>query len=101
MDIKRSLSKKEMVHENLGAGFQKALSNYDTTRRVQTLIDAFLPDSLIQGKEALDVGCGLGFFSRRLMEKGARVTACDIGPVLVERVRAEIGCQGAIADALA
>ena len=73
---------------------------YDTDRRVHVLIDEFLPDSAVVGKTALDVGCGLGFFSRRLVERGACVTACDIGPTLVERTRRLAGCDGVVADAL-
>ena len=48
----------------------------------------------------LDVGCGLGFFSERLRTHGARVTACDIGPNLLELTRRRVGCACEPADAL-
>jgi len=55
---------------------------------------------MVAGKVVLDVGCGLGFFSARLAERGAKVVACDIGPGLVERTRLKVGCEARLADAL-
>jgi 2-polyprenyl-6-hydroxyphenyl methylase/3-demethylubiquinone-9 3-methyltransferase len=48
----------------------------------------------------LDVGCGLGFFSERLVQRGAIVTACDLGPGLVEKTRRRARCEAVVADAL-
>jgi 2-polyprenyl-3-methyl-5-hydroxy-6-metoxy-1,4-benzoquinol methylase len=93
-------SRQELVHESLGDAFEQALSQYDTRRRVETLIDEFLPDLAIVGKPVLDVGCGLGYFSERLVQRGAIVTACDLGPNLVERTRRRAGCLAVVADAL-
>ena len=92
---------REFVHENLGEKFQESLSEYDTQRRVETLIDGFLKDEDLRGKQVLDVGCGLGFFSRQLVQRGAEVTACDLGENLVNRTRELAGCNGIVADALA
>lgn len=96
----RPIADKEYCHDRLGAEFAHHLSNYDTHRRVEILIDDFLPDEVVRGKEALDVGCGLGWFSARLKERGANVTACDLGPVMVEETRRRTGCQAVVADAL-
>lgn len=89
----------ELTHERLGPRFADALSTYDTRRRVDVLVDELLADH-VAGREVLDVGCGLGFFSQRLVERGGRVTACDIGPGLVEQTRARAGCTAVVADAL-
>ena len=97
----RELSDKELVHERLGSRFDEALSEYDTTRRVEVLIHCFLGDIEIRGARVLDVGCGLGFFSHALQARGAEVVACDIGQELLERVRKTVGCQCVRADALA
>lgn len=93
----------EYAHERLGAQFDARLerASYDTRRRMEVLIDEFLSPMMLQGKSVLDVGCGPGFFSERLVRRGARVTACDLGPSLVERTAARAGCDGVVADALA
>ena len=97
----RTITAEEYCHERLGDRFAAALSDYDTQRRVEVLIDEFLTDDMLAGKSVLDVGCGLGFFSKRLVQRGADVTACDIGPTLVEKTRARASCRGEVADALA
>jgi len=97
----RTASVKELSHDRLGARFEKALSTYDTQRRVETLVDEFLVPLDVRGKKALDVGCGLGFFSQRLHDSGAIVTACDIGPNLVMETGKRVGCAVVQADALA
>ncbi len=97
----RELTPKDLCHEALGEQFQSAIFNYDTNRRVRVLVDEFLPPDRLAGKRALDVGCGLGFFSARLKERGAIVTACDVGRSLVERTRETVGCEAVVADALA
>ena len=97
----RQLSDKELIHERLGRRFEEALSEYDTDRRVEILVEDFLGDLDLRGVHALDVGCGLGFFSRALQARGAVVLACDIGHELVERIRATVGCESVQADALA
>jgi 2-polyprenyl-3-methyl-5-hydroxy-6-metoxy-1,4-benzoquinol methylase len=93
-------SEQEMAHDRLGDRIADALSDYDTKRRVDTLIDEFLADEMVRGMTALDVGCGLGFFSERLTQRGAIVTACDIGPSLVAKTRERAGCEGEVVDAL-
>jgi 2-polyprenyl-3-methyl-5-hydroxy-6-metoxy-1,4-benzoquinol methylase len=96
----REISNKEYAHDRLGDEFRLALSDYDTTRRLSVLIDEFLPQTVVEGKTVLDVGCGLGQFSQRLHDKGARVTACDLGENLVRRTRESVGCDAVVADCL-
>lgn len=96
----RQITAKEYCHELLGDGFADALCSYDTSRRVDTLVDEFLLPHGIRGKRVLDVGCGLGFFSERLTAHGAQVIASDVGPGLVARTHKRVGCQAVIADAL-
>jgi SAM-dependent methyltransferase len=95
----RSPDVQELTHERLGDRFADALSTYDTTRRLVVLVDQFLADDLT-GRQVLDVGSGLGFFSERLVQRGAIVTACDIGPGLVEQTKKRARCKAVVADAL-
>lgn len=41
----------------------------------------------LRGVRALDVGCGLGYFSEALREQGADVSAVDSSPAAIEYVR--------------
>lgn len=89
----RTISEKEYCHDKLGERFEQALSRYDTQRRVEILIDRFLGEDRLAGREALDVGAGLGYFSKRMKHCGAHVTACDIGSQLLKRVEESVGCR--------
>ena len=96
----RTLDRRELSHDRLGDRFATALSRYDTDRRVEVLVDEFLGPDRLRGAKVLDIGCGLGDFSERLVYHGADVTACDLGPNLVDRTRARVGCKAVVADAL-
>lgn len=96
----RELKPEDLAYENLFDDFQAALNDYDTQRRVEVLIDDFLGTLDLSGKSALDVGCGLGFFSRRLKERDAIVTACDIAPKCVQHVQSLCDCRGIVADVM-
>jgi len=91
---------RDYAYERLGERFARSLSSYDTTRRVEVLVDQFLAPSSIAGLLALDAGCGLGFFSERLALHGAKVTACDLAPSLVDATRERAGCTARVADVL-
>lgn len=96
----RIISDKEYTHDRLGAKFHEALSQYDTRRRVEILVDRFLGGQRLRGRQALDVGAGLGFFSHRMQELGAAVTAADIGTQLLSYVGSTVGCRCECVDAL-
>ncbi len=96
----RTITEKELIHERLGNRFEQALSLYDTHRRLDVLVNEFLGENYLGGKQVLDVGAGLGFFSERLQQKGASVTAADIGAGLLRRVRERVGCECRQVDAL-
>src|SRR6185369_2672716 len=46
---------------------------------------SLLPD--VVGKRVLDAGCGPGWYSEWLIERGASVTALDVSPRMVELAR--------------
>jgi 2-polyprenyl-3-methyl-5-hydroxy-6-metoxy-1,4-benzoquinol methylase len=96
----RQPDSREYVHDRLGSTFAQHLSMYDTRRRVEVLVDEFLAGQDSATKTVLDVGCGLGYFSERLRQRGFRVTSCDLGPRMVENAVARAGSEGVVADAL-
>lgn len=54
----------------------------------------------VDGKTALDLGCGAGFYTRLLLERGAaHVTAVDFSPAMVSALPRS-GVRGIVADAL-
>ena len=48
----------------------------------------------LEGKSALDVGCGAGLLAEPLARLGAKVTAIDAAPELIEVAKAHAGGQG-------
>ena len=52
----------------------------------------------LEGKSALDVGCGAGLLAEPLARLGAKVTAIDAAPELVEVAREHAGGQGLAID---
>jgi 16S rRNA (adenine1518-N6/adenine1519-N6)-dimethyltransferase len=54
----------------------------------ERVIDAILRLlDLAPGDEVVEIGPGLGFVTRRLLERAARVWAVEIDPILIERLR--------------
>ncbi len=43
------------------------------------------------GDRVLEIGCGTGAVTKRLLDRGARVTALDQSPDMIERARARVG----------
>jgi ubiquinone/menaquinone biosynthesis C-methylase UbiE len=75
-------------------------ARYDTGMRALTFgrIDALhaaVVDAAVEkaGDDILEIGCGTGAVTTRLLERGARVTAIDQAPDMLERARARIGQQ--------
>ncbi|MEZ6064564.1 MAG: class I SAM-dependent methyltransferase [Planctomycetaceae bacterium] len=99
-NARRELTARDLAYNEMGDGFAKSLSDYDTQRRVEVLIDDFLGGIDLTGRRVLEVGTGLGYFARRLKERGADVTASDLAPNLVRDVERNVGCRAVVADAL-
>jgi 2-polyprenyl-3-methyl-5-hydroxy-6-metoxy-1,4-benzoquinol methylase len=46
------------------------------------------------GTSVLDVGCGVGRWSRKLASRGARVTGIDLSPTMIAEAKRRAGAQG-------
>jgi len=66
-----------------------------TLGRVTALHDAVSAEAAPgAGREVLEIGCGTGAVTRRLLERGARVLALDQSPEMLERARLRISASG-------
>ncbi|WP_411861557.1 malonyl-ACP O-methyltransferase BioC [Vibrio sp. MACH09] len=70
--------------------FGKAAKKYDKhaefQREVGERLMEKMPESL-QGLKVLDIGCGTGYFSNRLADKGAKVVAADLSAEMLQQAR--------------
>jgi SAM-dependent methyltransferase len=57
--------------------------------RYQQIFLKTLQDRLKPGARVLDIGCGTGFFMRRLQEKGFNPVGLDVGEPVVKTLRSE------------
>jgi ubiquinone/menaquinone biosynthesis C-methylase UbiE len=74
---------KEHFYNSIADDFDSIMNMYDTNRRIEVVFDEFLKDEDISNKAFLDGGCGTGLFTKRALERKAKVTSVDIAPKLV------------------
>jgi 2-polyprenyl-3-methyl-5-hydroxy-6-metoxy-1,4-benzoquinol methylase len=101
--MSRRLEAKDLAYDSIAEEWGSYISNFDTDRRIQVLVHDLLGgSSSIAGKRVLEVGCGLGFFTRELLKwKPARLTSVDISPALVNKLAAAApNVECLVADAL-
>src|SRR6266481_2479234 len=83
--MSRKLSFRDLAYDSIASDWASYISDFDTSRRLKVLIHDLLGATTIAGKRVLEVGCGLGYFSRELLKHGpAELTAVDISPALVK-----------------
>jgi demethylmenaquinone methyltransferase/2-methoxy-6-polyprenyl-1,4-benzoquinol methylase len=58
--------------------------------RVHGALAAFVPE----GARVLEIGCGTGALTERLLARGARITALDQNPEMLDRARARLSAAG-------
>lgn len=92
---------KAYFYDSIADDFEAIANAYDTTRRVEIVFDEMLEGVDLTGRTCLDVGCGLGWFSARARDRGARVTSLDIGVRLLAHTRRRAGSRPVAADACA
>lgn len=84
--------KKEFDRNYFGIFFKKYNSSelkfyYQWFKGWIKLLDHFLPLKNGQGKNALEIGCAIGAFSKILKERGFNVVATDISEFIIGRAR--------------
>lgn len=78
----------------IASAFGRAAPSYDQHAQFQRdVVDKLLqrlPVSLI-GKRILDVGCGTGYLTEKLIQRGATVVALDLSDKMLEQARLRCG----------
>lgn len=90
---------KPTYYDELGPAFREMMSDYDVSRRKHLIFEHLLNGVRLSGKRTLEVGCGTGCFTGELVNRGALVTALDIGSNLVQDVKERHRCAGIVGDA--
>ncbi|MFH1417146.1 MAG: class I SAM-dependent methyltransferase [Planctomycetota bacterium] len=90
----------ELFYDSIADDFDRLMNGYDLERRVETVFDVLLKPYDLRGRTLLDAGCGTGWFSRRACDRGADVTALDIGPKLLSQVRRKCKAKTVQGDVL-
>jgi 2-polyprenyl-3-methyl-5-hydroxy-6-metoxy-1,4-benzoquinol methylase len=76
---------KRYFYDGFADRFDDYMNQYDLQTRMSIVFNELLPQD-IAGSRLLDAGCGTGHFSRAAGQRGALVTAMDLGGNLLRRV---------------
>lgn len=80
-------SKKELFYDDFVEDWEKRINKTETSKRLRIVFEELLSGIPLKGKRFLEVGCGLGYFSKMAIRKRAQVTGLDIGEKIIERAR--------------
>jgi len=83
-------SEKELFYDDFSDEWESRINKWETNKRLRIVFGELLNSGDINGKRFLEVGCGLGFFSQKAVELGAKVTGVDVGARLVKKNRKKI-----------
>jgi 2-polyprenyl-3-methyl-5-hydroxy-6-metoxy-1,4-benzoquinol methylase len=90
---------RRFFYTTIADSYDRMVSPYDLERRLELVFDELLPASLT-GQRLLEVGCGTGWFSQRAWERGAEVTALDMGDALLRQAMAKSPLRPVAGDAI-
>ncbi|HUX35525.1 MAG TPA: methyltransferase domain-containing protein [Candidatus Paceibacterota bacterium] len=81
--------KKDTSWKKVAGWYDKTVKEGDSyqIKVIYPNLSRWIPE--LRGKKAIDVGCGQGFFSRFLAEKGASVTGVDSADTLIQIAKKE------------
>lgn len=92
--------KRQLFYDYFADEFDKKMNRYDVNRRLDIVFNEFLPKIQIKKKKLLDAGCGTGLFAKEACDRGANVTALDIGPHLLKKVNEKCNAKTVHGDLL-
>lgn len=77
-------SKKQQFYENFASSWEENMNMDETNKRIKVVFDQLLEGVELKGKRFLEVGHGLGYFSKEAAARGAKVTGIDLGKNLAK-----------------
>jgi SAM-dependent methyltransferase len=81
-------------HYFVGAGRDQRISLGETPCVRRHFAKTIEPLGLPSGARVLELGCGMGRFTELLLARGLEVTALDLSPYLIDRLRSQLGDRG-------
>lgn len=78
------MNNKEIFYNTIAPDFDFIVNQYDTNRRIEVIFNDFLGKHNLVNKSVLDAGCGTGWFTKKALERGAKVISLDIGDNLIK-----------------
>jgi ubiquinone/menaquinone biosynthesis C-methylase UbiE len=75
--------------DNISDNFEEWINPFDLATRLYWFASQ-LDHLEFSGKRVLDVGCGLGYFSRLVAERGGHPFSLDIAAKLLQKIKGEI-----------
>lgn len=78
-------SDKELFYNSIADQWEGLIHKAETQKRLRIVFEELFAGAEMAGKQFLDAGCGLGFFSEQAAKAGADVTGIDIGDNLIKR----------------
>lgn len=88
--------KSELYYEEIGADFDRYMSDYDVERRAAVIADLLSP---IRAASALEVGCGTGAITRTFRHRVTHLVVTDISERLASETAARNNAVGRAEDA--
>lgn len=83
-------TKKELFYNSIADKWEQKINNRETEKRIRIIFDGLLSGLTLKNKKVLEVGCGLGYFSQKMSQKGAVVSGIDVGEQLVNITRKKV-----------
>ena len=83
-------TKKELFYNEFSNKWEGEINKKETLKRLDVVFGKLLQGINLRGLEFLEVGCGLGYFSKKAFTLGARVTGIDVGENLINKSKQKV-----------
>jgi len=83
---------KSLFYDTFASEFDANMNMYDTQKRIKIVFETLIREDLKE-KYLLDAGCGTGWFSKKAVEKGAKVVSLDVGENVLNEVAKKVDSE--------